>query len=107
MKYVLPLALISTYAVVSCLGLYMIKAAEVWNSIPFFFGVALYGFGAVLWLVILRNFPLSFAFPVAAGGLIVFTMLTGRLFLNESLSGAQLFGAVLIIFGILFTATRK
>jgi multidrug transporter EmrE-like cation transporter len=107
MKYFLSAVLMAAYVVVSCLGLYLIKAAEAWRSVPFLLGVFLYGLGAGLWLVILRYFPLSFAFPLAAGGLIICTMLTGRLFLKEIISGPQLVGAALIISGIFFTVARK
>lgn len=107
MKYFLSAVLIAVYVVTSCLGLYLIKAAEVWRSAPFVLGVLLYGAGAALWLVILRYLPLSFAFPIAAGGLIVCTMLTGRVFLKEAISSPQLIGAALIIFGIFVTAARK
>jgi multidrug transporter EmrE-like cation transporter len=107
MKYFLSVVLITAYVVTSCMGLYMIKAADAWRSVPFVFGVLLYGFGAALWLVILRYFPLSFAFPIAAGALIICTMLTGRLFLKEAISGSQLIGAAFIISGIIFTSARK
>jgi multidrug transporter EmrE-like cation transporter len=107
MKYFLTVVLIAVYVVTSCLGLYLIKAADVWKSVPFAFGVLLYGLGAALWLVILRYLPLSFAFPIAAGGLIVCTMLTGRVFLKEAISSPQMIGAALIIFGIFFTAAAR
>lgn len=107
MKYFLFGVLITAYVVASCMGLYLIKAADTWKSGVFLFGLFSYGLGASLWLVILRYFPLSFAFPVAAGGLIICTMLTGRLFLKEAISDPQLIGAALIIFGIFFTVARK
>jgi multidrug transporter EmrE-like cation transporter len=107
MKFFLSAVLIAVYVVTSCLGLYLIKAAEVWRSAPFLLGVFLYGSGAALWLLILRYLPLSFAFPIAAGSLIICTMLTGRVFLKEAISNPQMIGAALIISGILFTAARK
>lgn len=107
MKQILSAALMVVYVGASCLGLYMMKSADDWRSWAFVAGVGLYGFGAALWLVILRLFPLSFAFPIAAGGLIVCTMITGRAFLRESLTVSQLAGAALIISGIFLTVARK
>ena len=100
MRFILSITLFAAYVLTSCLGLYMIKAAQGWKTFGFFTGVALYGIGAALWLVILRFFPLSLAFPVAAGALIVCTMVTGRVFLQEIVSPLQLVGACLIILGI-------
>jgi multidrug transporter EmrE-like cation transporter len=107
MKYLIAILLFAAYVAASCMGLYMIKAAQAWKSVPFLGGVLLYGLGAALWLVILRYFPLSLAFPVAAGALIVCTMLTGRVFLQEAISGYQLAGGGLIILGIFLTAARS
>lgn len=100
MRHLLAVGLFSSYVIASCSGLYLIKAADGWKTLPFLCGVALYGLGAVLWLVILRYFPLSLAFPIAAGALIVCTVATGRVFLHETVSPLQLFGAALIILGI-------
>jgi multidrug transporter EmrE-like cation transporter len=84
------------YVVISCFGLYLIKSAQGWYSLQFGIGFILYGLGAGLWMVILRRLPLSFAFPIAAGALVVVTLLTGVLFLEESLPLKHLIGAGLI-----------
>jgi multidrug transporter EmrE-like cation transporter len=55
-------------------------------------------------MVILRHLPLSFAFPVAAGALVVGTMLTGFVFLGESIPYLHLIGAGVIISGIFIIA---
>jgi len=106
MKYLNAICFFAAYISASCLGLYQIKAATEWKSFQFFSGVGLYGIGAVLWLVILRFMPLSFSFPIAAGGLIVCTLLIGRIFLHEELSTFQLIGAAFIVAGIFFTAVQ-
>ena len=54
------------YIITSCFGLYLIKAAAGWKTSAFVIGFVLYGSGAVIWMVILRLMPLSFAFPIAA-----------------------------------------
>lgn len=107
MKQLLFVGLMVVYVAGSCLGLYLMKAAPDWRTGTFVMGVGLYGTGAFLWLVILRNFPLSFAFPIAAGSLIIATILTGRVFLKEAVTASQLIGAALIISGIFLTAARK
>lgn len=106
MKSILVGALFVFYLLCSCLGLYLIKSAPEWRSSVFLGGFCLYSAGAVLWLVILRLLPLSFAFPVASGALIICTMITGKMFLGEHISASQLIGAGLIISGIIFTVSR-
>lgn len=88
------------YLIISCGGLYLVKVAEEWKTATFFVGFGLYGTGAVLWMVILRLLPLSFAFPVAAGALVIGTMLTGSLFLSEQISRGHIAGAFMVIGGI-------
>ena len=94
------------YVVTSCSGLYGMKAAEGWKTLPFFIGFALYGAGAVMWLGILRLFPLSFAFPIAAGSLVVGTTCIGVLFLHETVSVWHLAGSLCIITGIALIASK-
>jgi len=94
------------YVITSCYGLYLIKAAESWKTTAFAIGFALYGAGAVIWMVILRLMPLSFAFPIAAGSLVIGTMLTGVFFLSEKVTGSHLAGAFMIIIGISIIATK-
>lgn len=92
------------YSCLSCLGLYLMKSALAVQSLVFLFGFSLYCLGAVVWMVILRLLPLSFAFPVASGVLVVGTMLTGLIFLGENLTVWQVIGAGLIVVGIALTA---
>jgi multidrug transporter EmrE-like cation transporter len=101
-----PLFLFAFYVGVSCSGLFLLKAAPSWLSLRFGLGFLLYALGACLWLVILRNYPLSLAFPIAAGALIVGTTLVGIVFLGESLSAVQVAGAGLIFLGIALLASR-
>jgi drug/metabolite transporter (DMT)-like permease len=106
MKLFFTPLLFIVYIASSCMGLFLIKAAPEWRSINFVAGVGLYGFGAILWLVILRLLPLSLAFPIAAGGLIICTILTGKIFLHEELTALQLAGAAFIIAGIFLTVAK-
>ena len=105
MKTAYASLLFLSYIAVSCLGLYLIKAADGWRTFTFVAGVLLYGTGAALWMLILRHFPLSFAFPIAAGALIIGTVTTGALFLGESIALKQGIGAASIILGIYLIST--
>jgi multidrug transporter EmrE-like cation transporter len=44
--------------------------------------------------------PLSVAFPLAAGALIVGTQLVGHMLLGEALGARHLFGVLLIVVGL-------
>ncbi len=100
-------ALFVVYVLTSCGGLYLIKAAPSWTSATFAAGFGLYAAGAVLWMVMLRLMALSFAFPIAAGALVCGTMLTGALFLAETITVPQLVGAGMIVAGIALVATNR
>jgi len=95
------------YISTSCFGLYLIKAAAGWKTPAFVIGFVLYGAGAVIWMAILRLMPLSFAFPIAAGSLMIGTMLTGAFFLNETIPAWHIAGAFMIITGIILIAINR
>ena len=101
------IALFVTYIGTSCIGLYLIKSSPTWKSAGCLAGLFLYGGGAALWLVILRLLPLSFAFPIAAGGLVMGTMFTGMVFLKEVITIWQSIGAAMIVIGILLIAGTR
>jgi len=86
------------------MGLYLLKVAPAWLTLKFFSGAVLYVLGAGIWLVILRTYPLSTAFPIAAGALMVGTTAIGYLFLNEQVSWANVAGVAAIFIGITFLA---
>ena len=103
----LSVGLFVIYIITSCFGLYLIKASESWRSSSFVFGFGFYAAGALLWMAILRLMPLSFAFPIASGALVVGTMLTGAFFLNETVTTWQTAGALMIITGIAIIAVNR
>lgn len=105
--YSLSASLLAIYIVISCLGLYLIKVADSWKTPTFIAGLGFYGVGAIIWLGILRLMPLSHAFPVAAGALVIGTMVVGVVFLSEVVSVWQGVGAVLIIAGITLITTDR
>lgn len=101
-----PVLVFAVYVALSCSGLYLLKAAPTWLSLRFAGGFALYAAGAVMWLVILRHYPLSLAFPVAAGALMLGTSLIGLLWLGETLTRLQAGGAAVILIGIVMLLPR-
>lgn len=101
------LALFAIYVSSSCVGLYLIKSAPGWRTWTFVAGFGLYAFGALLWMAILRLLALSLAFPIAAGALVIGTMITGVALLGESITVPQVCGAFLIITGIALIAANQ
>ncbi len=88
------------YASLSSLGLYYLKTNESFMSIQFYYGLFFYGLGFAIWLHLLRTYPLSIAFPVAASLLIISTQIIGIYVLKEGLSFYKIMGTFLIIAGV-------
>lgn len=93
--------LILGYTVISVAGMAMIKDAESPISVKFGIGFGLYVLGFFIWIgIILRMMPLSQAFPLAAGSLILGTQIAGWMFLGDRLSAAHMGGIALILAGV-------
>lgn len=88
------------YVISSVAGLMLLKMADGLATLTFLLGLGLYGFGFFIWIVLLKLFPLSFAFPVAAGSLMIGTQIAGLIFLKESLSLPHLIGVAMILLGL-------
>lgn len=69
-------------------------------------GLACYGFGAVVWLLVLSRIPVSHAYPFVSLG-IVLTALAGVVVLGETISLTACLGILLIISGILCIAVGR
>lgn len=104
--WLVPLLLFAFYVAASCSGLLLLKVAPEWLSAPFLAGAFLYLLGAAIWVLILRAYPLSVAFPVAAGALMVGTVLIGGLFLREDITAQQILGTGLIFAGIVLVVQK-
>lgn len=65
--------------------------------------LVVYGVATVLWVAILRNTPLSVAYPFAALGFVI-VPLAARLMFSEPIDLRYAAGAVLIVIGIALTA---
>ena len=68
---------------------------------PYFLtGITLYGAGFLIWIIILKFMPLSTAFPLASGILIVGTQISGFFLLHEQVNLRHITGLLLLIAGI-------
>lgn len=95
------LLLIIVYAGLSAGGLALMKFGARPMSPFYLAGFALYGFAFAVWLfAILPSLPLSVAFPVSAGAIVLATLAIGHLALNEPATLPKALGALLIIAGI-------
>jgi len=97
---ILNALLLVAYVTVSSSGLYTLKIANGTIGLNFLIGLAFYGVGFLMWYGLLTRMPLSVAFPLAAGSLVIATQIVGSLFLNETLSLTHVGGIALITAGI-------
>lgn len=104
MKILITAAIFSIYVGISCFGLYWMKIAQGILTGVFFAGAIFYGIGALLWIQILRSYPLSYAFPVCAGALVIGTTAIGYIFQGEQISNLNIYGILLIILGIVLVS---
>ena len=95
------------YVLTSCGGLYLMKAAAHWKTPMLVMGVGCYGLGALIWLVIVRMMPLSIAFPIASGAIMLGTMLSGYFLLSETIALWHMVGALMILGGIVLIAAHR
>ena len=93
------LGLTLVYAGISGYGLFLMKSSAALIGSKFFIGLFFYGTGFLLWLWILRTFPLTIAFPAAAGTLIVATQVFG-VWLDEAMTFWKAGALLLIMIGI-------
>ncbi|MEX0697899.1 MAG: hypothetical protein WD099_10175 [Dongiaceae bacterium] len=94
------------YAAISAFGLYLIKDAPALFSVRALVGGLLYGGGFGIWIAMLRVFPLSVAFPLAAGSLIVATHVIARMYLAEAPTTVQTLGVGVIVAGMFLVFMR-
>ena len=66
-------------------------------------GLAMYGLGALLWLLVLARIDVSAAYPFVGLGFVM-TMMLGWLLLGESLQPTRVAGTLLIALGVVLVA---
>jgi multidrug transporter EmrE-like cation transporter len=92
---------LAAYTALSLFGLFRLKTSRPGLNAGFAVGFAAYALGFLLWLRILKLLPLSVAFPMAAGALMLGTQLVGAVRLGEPLTLAKGIGVALILGGII------
>ena len=98
------------YAVSSSFGLALLKASMnkilnghlllLFSSFGFWIGTILYGFGFVIWFLLLKQNALSTIFPAAAGSLVITTAILGHVMLHEVITTKGVAGIIFIVSGI-------
>jgi multidrug transporter EmrE-like cation transporter len=66
-------------------------------------GLALYAFGALVWLLVLARAELSFAYPFVGLGFVM-TLALGKFALGEDVSLARVAGTLLVVAGVVLIA---
>jgi multidrug transporter EmrE-like cation transporter len=89
------------YVSVSLLGLFQLKSADVGINLQYIAGISLYVLGFFLWLIVIRWYPLSVAFPLAAGTIIVGTQVVGALLLSERFDAISFVAVSFILIGLI------
>jgi multidrug transporter EmrE-like cation transporter len=97
---IVNIGLFTLYVLVSSFGLFKLKSASGLMSLDFWLGFAFYGAGFLIWYYVLTRLPLSVAFPIAAGGLVIATQVVGYLFLGETIHVVHAGGIALVVVGI-------
>ena len=69
-------------------------------------GIVLYILATLIWLVVLSQEEISFAYPLAAIGYIIVAII-GKVFFNENLSIFRVVGILLIVIGVYFILIRR
>jgi len=86
---------------VSITDLFGMKFFEIIFEKYVLMGIVLYMIGSVLWLVVLSQAELSYAYPLISLGY-VFTAILAKVLFNESLTFFRMFGIILIVSGVFF-----
>ncbi len=94
------IALISLYLTLTLYGIYQIKLAG-FHELIFYVGFASYVASYGVWIVFMKLNPLSKAYAIAAGSLIIATQIIDYFVLNMPFASLQMIGITLIFIGIL------
>ena len=102
----MKIAIFILYLVCTLYGLYALKTYNFGMNWEYILGFITYLLGFVIWLVVLKLYPLSLAFPVAAGALIVGTQLIGYFALGDKFDWIKMSGVLFIVLGIFTISIR-
>ena len=99
------LVLLLAYVSASVVGLHLLKlSGGSLLSARFACGLGLHACGFLIWYALLTRMPLSVAFPLAAGALMIGTQISGFFFLEEALGSRHLMGVLLILAGLVMVS---
>lgn len=98
-RFLQNLALIGLYLVLTLYGIYQMKIAA-WDQAWFYVGFVVYVASYGVWIAILKLNPLSKAYAVAAGSLIIATQLIDYFYMGEELYSLKIIGVMLVFIGI-------
>lgn len=94
-------AMLLAYVLASVVGLHLLKlSGGAVLSARFVCGLGLHACGFLIWYALLTRMPLSVAFPLAAGALMIGTQISGYFFLEEALGARHLLGVLIILTGL-------
>lgn len=100
MKSLYSLIVLFVYTVACSFGLYKIKVADSMMTSDFVIGAFCYGLSFAIWMILVRMLPLSLAFPIATGIIIISTQIIGFYFLHEPIGAVHLTGIALVLAGV-------
>jgi len=92
--------LLVAYVLTATYGLYQMKSAGQMGTRLYLAGLVAYAVSFVLWLVLLLRMPLSVAFPLVTGLVIVTTQIVGIVWLHEPVAWPRLCAVALILSGV-------
>jgi multidrug transporter EmrE-like cation transporter len=72
---------------------------KIFSSLFVLAGLVTYGLSTIVWLFVLKDFPLSVAYPSLALTYVIITIIS-VFFLGESVNNAKILGLLIIIFGV-------
>jgi multidrug transporter EmrE-like cation transporter len=102
------LVLLAAYVALSVAGLHLLKSsAGAFLCATFALGLSCYGAGFLLWYLLLTKLPLSVAFPLAAGALMVGSQVVGHVMFGEVLGPRHLLGVLLTVIGLALIFPRQ
>jgi len=85
---------LTIYTGLSVMGLYKLKLAASFLSWSFVLGFAMYGVGFLIWLYMLKKFPLSLIFPLCASCILIGTQLVGWFLIHEAITPKKIFAVL-------------
>lgn len=108
-----PKVLLIINVFLSVSGQYFLKSGVSKIDVPFtflnipkilftpmvFFGFFLYGISSIIWIYILKQLPLSIAYPTLSIGYVVVLFISWK-FLGESIGLFNILGVILIVAGV-------